>query len=45
MVRLVPANNGQRLVGGGPFAPTGGHDADATSGASDAGVRRCRCNF
>ena len=30
---------GQRLVGGsGPFAPAGGHgDADATSGASDAG--------
>ena len=32
---------GQRLVGGsGPIAPAGGHgdaDADATSGASDAG--------
>ena len=39
MVRLVPANNRSTLVGGsGPFAPAGGHgDADATSGASDAG--------
>ena len=39
MVGWYLQTTGQRLVGGsGPFAPAGGHgDADATSGASDAG--------